>query len=234
MSLKSRQSLTVLAGILAVTSFLIISSFAVVWANGLRFNPTTGSFEQTVLIAIDGPDQTADVLLNGEKVSSEIPYRIRNLLPDHYTVSLVKNGFQTWQQSFWLSVGQVGLITNPTLIAKEPLVSTADSQLVTKLMDPLDFGLSLESGELKDKGVLITRFGNTPVQVHRYNDYYLYQVDGDLRVFIPQGTQDYLIYRATAPGQLSLILYPNNWQVAVSDGSTTKLVNLTIPGTSGP
>jgi hypothetical protein len=228
MAVKHRKVLTTLAGTMAVLAFLIISSVAVVWANGLRYNTTTGSFEQTVLIAIDGDPQYVDVLLDGKKITNHVPYRIRNLLPGQYKIELAKAGFQTWTQTFWLSKGQVGLIVDPHLIAARPLMTTAESPLITSDLGSLDFGLQLSSGELTDRGELISRFGQSPLQVHRFNEFYLYQVGNELRLFLVKGSQDYLIYNSHETKRLPLALYPSTWQVAVTDGLVTKLINLTI------
>lgn len=226
------RNLTALASTLAVITFVIVSSVAVVWANGLRYNPTTGSFEQTVLIAVDSDNQNVNVNLNGQVVSDHIPYRVRNLLPDSYALTMDKEGFQSWHQTFRLSRGQVGLVSNPTFVATKPLVTVADSQLKLIIQPPLDFGLDLNSGELSDRGDFITRFSQSPIQVHRINSYYLYQVGNQLRLFVPAGSQDWLVYTASTDSLLPLILYPSTWQVAVTDGDSTKLVNLTIPGST--
>lgn len=231
---KRHRLLNGLVAVMAVLSFLVLASGAIVWANGLRYNNKTGLFEQTVLIAIDSPLLDTNVLINGQKVADRIPYRARNLLPDYYTVELTKNGFQTWRQSFWLSSGQIGLITDPTLIANQPLITTADSPSIIKNTDFLEFSLQLSNGELTDNGELITRFSQNPFQVHRFNDFYLYQVNNELRLFHTAGTQDYLIYRAQTPDILALSLYPSTWQIAVNDGPVVKLINLTIPGISEP
>ena len=234
MAVKQKKLLTALAGTTAVLAFLIISAASVVWANGLRYNTSTGSFEQTVLIAIDSNPQYVDVLLDGKEVANHIPYRVRNLLPGHYTIELTKRGFQSWKQDFWLSKGQVGLINDPTMIAREPLVTTAESPLITSNLETLDFGLQLTGGELTDGGELITRFSQIPLQVHRFNEFYLYQAGNDLRLFLITGSQDYLIYHSQVTEKLPLALYPSTWQVAVTDGSVTKLVNLTIPNSIAP
>ena len=234
MNTKRRKLLTTLAALTAILAFTIISASAVVWANGWRYNSSTGSFDQTVLIAVDGSAQKIEVLLDGIKVADHIPYRVRNLLPGSYTVELSKDGFQSHRQTFWLSSGQVGLINDPVLIAKQPLVTTTVSPLVTAELDAFDFGLLLTGGELTDRGELVSRFSVTPLQVHRFNDFYLYELGNELRLYLKAGSQDYLVYRAERVEKLPLALYPATWQVAVTDGKLTRLVNLTISGVSAP
>jgi len=224
-----RKFLTALAGMTAIMSFLILSSVAVVWANGLRFNSTTGSFEQTVLIAIESQTDSVEIWLDGKLINNQIPYSIRNLLPGHYTIELKKSGYQTWRQSFWLPKGQIGLITDPVLIALFPLVSVTKLPFTISSYNQTDFGLKLSSGELTDNGELVTRFSQNPLQVHRFNDYYLYQNGDELRLFIKTGSQDYLIYRSPISTFLPLALLSSTWQVAVQEGEVVKLINLRIP-----
>lgn len=225
----NRQMLTFLVGTLSVVSFLILSSFAVVWANGLKFNSDTGTFEKTVLIAIDSNFAEQDVYINGKLVSSSVPYRARNLLPGNFRVDIKKDGFRTWSQNFRLSEGQVGIIDSPTLLAVEPLISISETDIKSKLLDSLDFGLMLQLGELTDRGVLVTRFAESPLQIHRFNTLYLYQVGNELRLFNAAGSQDDLIYTAERDGQIPLSLFPNTWQIGVAEINQSKLINLTIP-----
>ena len=226
--------MSVLAGTSALLACLILSSVAVVWASGLRYNSSTGLFEQTALIANDGASEDVDVWLDGTKVAYRIPYHARHLLPGQYTVELTKNGFQTWRQSFSLSKGQIGLIKDPTLVASQPLITIDPLALTTSRLDRLDFSLQLSDGELTDNGKLVTRFSQNPLQIHRFNEFYLYQVGNELRLFLPLGTQDYLIYRSNSLDQLPLALYPSTWQVAVADGASVKVINLTVAGSNGP
>ncbi|MDP3992929.1 MAG: hypothetical protein Q8Q05_01825 [bacterium] len=234
MALKHRRLITFLVGTLVVSAFLILSSAAVVWANGLRYNSSTGSFEKTVLIAVSSSRAELAVSLNGEKVADQIPFRARNLLRGTYVVELSKVSFQTWKQTFSLSEGQIGLIEDPVLIAQTPLVTESEAGLTPKLTDRLEFGLSLTEGEFTDHGTLITRFGRSPLQIHRFKSYYIYQDSDQLRLFIPAGTQDYLIYQAGQTVQLPIELFVDTWQVAVQDGTEVKLINLTIPTATSP
>lgn len=227
MAARQKRLLTKLAGATAILAFLIISSAAVVWANGLRYSSATGSFEQTVLIAVNGSTPEVGVWLNGKKVSDRIPYHVRNLLPGHYVVELTKNGYQTWRQSFWLSKGQIGLIDDPTLIALKPLTVSAELPIATGKLDRLDFGLQLSDGELTDNGELITRFSQTPLQIHRFNDFYLYQVGGELRLFQSRTSQDFPFYRSANSALLPLTLFQSTRQVEVVDGTDAWLVSLT-------
>jgi len=232
MSSVNRRLLTFLTVTLSVVSFLILSSFAVVWANGLKFNKENGTFEKTVLIAIDGGTNDYSVYLNDRFISPSVPYRIRNILPGSYKLELKKVGFKTWEQHYRLSEGQIGIVNSPVLIAEKPLVTSSLDDLKTTLLAPFDYGISITSGELIDRGALVTRFATLPIQIHRYNDLYLYQVENRLRIFNPINSQDDLIYESSRGGQLPITLFPATWQVGVAEVDQVKLINLTIPAST--
>jgi len=224
-----RRWITLLAGLLAIAAFLILSSVVLVWANGLKFNPQTGSFEKTVLVAVEGDLEDVTITINDEIVGYGTPLRVRNLIPGRYQVKVNKAHFRSWQQTFWLKAGQVGLIRDPILIAAEPLVTRSTQLRTVPERSPIDSGLTLENGELRDRGILITRFTAVPNQVHRFNKAYLYQVERELRLFWKEGSQDFLVFTFNSSERRELAIFTATWQVAFNDGDSVILVNLTIP-----
>jgi len=217
------------AGTMAVFAFVILSAMALVWANGLQFNSHSWNFEKTVLVAIEGNLTGVTVKLNSETVAGQIPYRARNLPAGRYAISIEKDGFNSFQQTFWLDAGQVGLIKDPILIAKEPLITISTQPTDFSSTSAFDPGLSLSGGELQDRGIFVTRFSTTPSQVHRIVAGYLYQTGLELRIFFPAGNQDYLVYTVSQSELVKLQVYSSTWQLTLSDGDITKLVSLTIP-----
>lgn len=224
-----KQLLTILAGGLAVVSFLILSSVAIVWANGLKFNPKTLNFDQTVLIAIEGALDNVTITLNGEVVGSQTPLRLRSLLPGRYNLIISRKGFQSWQQSFDLREGQVGLIKDPFLVAEHPVVSLSDEKPLITDYSTFDRGLVASSGELSDHGQLVTRFSTEISQAHRFQSGYIYQQGGQLRLFIPAGDQDWLLYSSDTSELMRLQIIDSSWQIAVGFPDSTKIINLQLP-----
>jgi len=234
MSPKRRQLLTFFAGLLAFASFLFLSSIAVVWANGLRFNPETKRFEQTAVIAVEGEDDYTGVgiFVNGEKVGSEVPFQQRNLLPGYYEILIQKDGYQPWRQVFDLAPGEVGLIDQYILIAEQPLSTVPETP--PSFTEPLiEAGLSLsEDGELLDRNKLVSRFVGQPVLARRLNHGYLYQIANELRLHFPDGPQDFLIYQLPSAEPALIVVRQSNWELIIKDGETAKRLQLTVPETS--
>jgi len=228
MTAKRRRLLNSLAGLLLVSVFLIISTFAVAWASGVQFNVKTGTFEATSVIGIRANLEDVVVKLNGEIVGTATPLQLRNLTPGHYTLEISKLNFQTWHQSYDLVAGQAGVIEELTLIAMQPLISESPNLRIIPT-EPFDVGLAAVDGELLDRGKVVTRLTTNPVQAHRFQNGYIYQIKNDLRYFLPSGTEDYSVYIGTNSAILPLNLYPSGWQIAVKDNEQVKLINLTIP-----
>ncbi len=231
MTSPRRQLITFLAGTFAVIAFLVLTTIALVWSNGLKFNPDTRRFEQTVVVAVDNQEKEKDltILINGEKVGTEIPFQKRNLVPGFYEVQISKEGFQSWRQTFSLQAGQVGLIDKYQTIAVKPTIKELEEPL--KFADPLfETGLSLsDDGELTDRGKLVTRFGVHPVIARRFNDGYLYQINNELRLFFIDGPQDFLVYQLSTQNPALLVTKPSAWQVYLSDNGSWKRIDLLIP-----
>ncbi len=231
MSPKRSKLLTALALMLAVAAFFILSSIAVVWANGLRFNPETKRFEQTVVVAVESKQghQLLNIFLNGDLVGTEVPFQARGLLPGHYELLIQKEGFQPFGQSFQLGAGEVGVVRDFEPIAVHPSISLETERAV--FSEPaFESGLRLSAdGELLDRNKLVSRFIADPLLARRLNDGYVYQVADQLRLFFPQGPQDYLIYQLTTNEVAKINLRPSDWQILIQEGEVIKLIELTRP-----
>lgn len=231
MAKRRTQVVTFFAGALAVVSFFILSSIAVVWANGLRFNPDTKRFEQTVVVAVESKQNYNDlaVYLNGERVGEEVPFQKRGLVPGQYELTIQKAGFQPWRQVFNLSANEVGLVKEFQLIAVSPKISQPAG--LSFFVEPyFDTGLTLSTdGELIDGNTLVSRFVVQPKLARRFGSGYLYQLEKQLRLFVPEGPQDYLIYTLADSAPAHITIHPADWQIAVQENNAVKLIELTVP-----
>jgi hypothetical protein len=231
MSQRRRKTLSALAALLGVAAFFILSSIAVVWANGLRFNPETKRFEQTVVIAVESNKDLKDatVYLNGDIVATEIPVQLRGLLPGHYELLLQQEGFQPYFQVFNLEAGEAKVIRDYQPIAATPKVTVAPDRIVFA-ESAFESGLQVTlDGELIDNGKLVTRFIDDPIMARRINGAYLYQLGNELRLFLPDGPHDYLIYTLAGTEVAKLNLRASAWEVILQEGETTKVISLTVP-----
>jgi hypothetical protein len=229
---KRYQLQSTLAAVFAVVAFLALSSVAVIWANGLHYNPRTHTFEQTAVIAVEAKLDQVRVKLNGELMATETPWFGRGLNAGPYELLIERDGYFPFRKNFTLSPTQVGLVKDVTLIAQQPKISNLDNLIQLSETRILDAQLNLVNGELLDRGQLITRFSQDPLQAHRFNDGYLYQQDNTLRLYLPESNQDWLITTLVNNDVAALKLLPGAWQVMVRNGDQTELIELTVPQVS--
>ncbi len=228
---RKRRLLSLLSGLLAVTAFFLLSSVAVVWANGLKFNPEVKRFEKTVVVAIESKDthRPVAVYLNDELIATEIPMRLRGLLPGRYEIRIEQDGFHTHSQVFRLRAGEVKAIRDYRPIAVSPKVTLEPNRTVYP--EPLfEAGLRVTpDGELIDRDTLVTRLIVTPLTVRRIGTGYLYQIGNELRLFLPEGPHDYFIYRLATDQPVQMNVRSALWQIFLGEDASTKLVELTNP-----
>jgi hypothetical protein len=231
MSTRRRKMLSILAALFAVAAFFILSSIAVVWANGLKFNPETKRFEQTVVVAVDSDKNYpgALVYLNGELVATEVPFQLRGLVPGRYELLLEQLGYQPYYRVLHLAAGEAEVIEDYQPIAAKPLV-TVDQDRIVFAEPAFEAGLRVTTdGELLDRTKLVSRFIGNPVMARRFNDGYVYQLGSELRLFLPDGPHDYLLYTLASSEVAKLNIRANAWEVILQEGETIKVIAVTEP-----
>lgn len=220
--------------VIAVTTFLITSFVALVWANGLTFNPTDRNFQQTAVIAVEARVTDAAISVNDRQISTLSPIQERGLPPGQYTLRISKLGYADYVKTFQLSVGQVGIVPQKVkLLALSPRIVSGQSNRTYSPLNSYEVGLAVENGELTDKGVLVTRFGTDPELVRYFNDGYLYQMGTELRLYFPDNASDVLIRTLSANTPAALEVNQSDWSVTLFevDGTATTLY-LTEPSES--
>ncbi|MEX1051813.1 MAG: hypothetical protein WEC83_00260 [Patescibacteria group bacterium] len=217
-----------LVGLFGTTAFVTITVFSLLWVNGLSYDRATGSFEQTSVIAVEEKLRDVTVKLNGLTVAEELPLQQRNLKPGLYELEISRVGYRSFIKNVILQVSEVKIIENVVLIANNPLITElpADYRFIT--LGPISAGLTLSDGELYDGGRFITRFATAPSAIYRLNHIYLYRLDGQIRSFDPETSQDFLIVTLENE-QTTINPKPFSWSFAVQDGARNYLVNLTEP-----
>lgn len=214
-----------MVGLFGTTAFVTITIFSLVWVNGLTYDKATGSFEQTSVIAIETKIKNVSVFINDELVSDSLPLQERNLTAGQYKLKITRKNFQTLRQTINLKVGQLELIEDIVMVATKPLVTSLDVDY--KIIDVGNYstGLSLLDGKLYEGTDFITRFANDPKKIYKFNFTYLYIINNEIRLFIPETSQDFLII-SSSQADITINTKPFSWSFAVLDGDSKYLVNV--------
>ena len=212
--------------------FLIVSSLAVAWANGLVFDPARRSFQRSVIVSVEASLKEVEIFLNDKLVASEAPISFRGLRAGRHQIRIEKDGYHSWQESWQLEYGQVGLIAGSVrLIAKEPTVESSIGQLGPSVT--YDLGLEVgKTGELLDSGRFVTSFAVAPIGAHRFYDGYIYQIGSEIRLAWPKAALDFPIFGLAETGQLSpapLVVDESNWLIRLQAADRVVTVHLLIP-----
>lgn len=115
---KKRRGIRLLIGYVLVAIMIITATTILVFgAYGFDVDRKTGEVIQNGLLYIDSAPDGATVRLNGKEQNDKTNTRIA--LPEaKYDLSLYKNDYRDWNQTFDLGGGEVQRITYPLLIPK--------------------------------------------------------------------------------------------------------------------
>ena len=226
MTRKDRILQNFMVGLFGTTAFVTIAIFSLTWVNGLTYDKATGSFEQTSVIAIDTKIKNVSVFINDRFISESLPVKERNLAPGKYEIVIKRKNFQTFRRIFDLTVGQVSIIEEVVMIANKPLITALDDDYRLIDVDSLSVGLSLIDGKLYDGVDFITRFHISPDKIYRLNFTYLYVINNEIRLYIPESHQDFLI-AATSGQEVLINIKAFSWSFAILDGDDKTLINVT-------
>lgn len=227
--LVTQKRLSYVAGVMAVVAFVLLAGGAIVWANGWQFDIDSGQFQPTAVIGIEVTQPTsAKVYLNDELVSQALPITLRGLKPGFYQLRLTSPGYYDWLQSWQLTAGQaVKVSRGSSLILKNPTpkVTALEGQFISEPAFDDNIAIS-NSGEITDSGHLVTTLTAAPTRFNRFNDGYIYQAGNQLRLFFPQGFQDYLIYQLPSDQLAQLKFDPGSWRVLLASGDQQLTLDL--------
>lgn len=231
MHTKRERVSSFIISVLAVVAFLITTVYALIWASGVKVDFHSGTIEHTAVVSIQANLKDVIISLNGQQIGTEAPMDQRNLAPGRYELTISKAGYLTIDKTFQLAADQVGSISsNVVLLAQTPTVEKDVTGLVYRSMDPFDVNLASQVGEIIDNGSLVTRVSGNPIQIHRFNAGYIYQLNDQLRFYFPETNQDISVYQLPNSALAQINLDESNWQVQIfSSGTKADVVHMIEP-----
>lgn len=149
--------------VLSLFFFILIGTYVVFYAAGYKVDLVNRSIKQTGMIEVQSKTKDSQIFLNNESKGAETAV-IRDLVPGSYDVLVTKEGYHDWSKKINLQAGQAEIINDVVLFLKEPkieeFVSDLNSDSLLKLADT--DGINVNSGEIYQNGLLVTRLGNDP------------------------------------------------------------------------
>lgn len=111
-----------------IFSFLIISPLLILYSSGYRYDFTNGIIQETGAISIDILPKNAVAYLNGAKLTTKIPIRLKNLTKGKYQIKLTAAGFYDWEKEVTVENKQTVYIKEIKLIQKSDPQKLSDNK----------------------------------------------------------------------------------------------------------
>lgn len=201
-----------------ITSFLGLTIFVQLKANGWEFNFKTFQIIKTGMISLDGRPDSAKVSVNGKIMSQTLPAKIRNLSPGFYDVKITSQNYQTWEQSIKVEVGKACLFSSIILFLQTPRDATVPSNMnltnfeqdYTNQAQKID----INGSEIYFQEQLISRFSQNVSSAILYpdNKHIIFQQNDEIRAIDIDGSNNKLLFKLTSPEKTKFII-KNNGQV---------------------
>jgi hypothetical protein len=94
--MRYKTRIGVLIGFIVI--FLATTPLIVLYTAGYRWNEKKLRLEKVGIIFLRSRPSGADIYLNGKLRSENTPARLRNLLPDTYSITVAKPGYLSWSK----------------------------------------------------------------------------------------------------------------------------------------
>jgi len=151
--------------VLLITSFLFFATLLVLVANGYHLNMSNFKLEKTAMIILDGAPGNVIVTANSKEKVTNFPYKMKNLLPGRYEVTVKKDNYQSWRKVFWISGGQALTDPNVFLFLNENQIvkKNEDSSIISQIQSQYNKNSSsvkISQDEVLYQDILVTRFSS--------------------------------------------------------------------------
>lgn len=120
--------------ILAVFAFLIVASYAVLFATGYKYDWQNRSFKKTGFILIETYPSGATITVAGKRIGKKTPVIVKRLLPGNYLTEINKSGYRPWQAVIEVKSGLVTEQRNLLLTLDKVSEEKLREELIDKLV----------------------------------------------------------------------------------------------------
>jgi len=202
---KTRQKIYfVIFWALLIASFLFFAVLLVLVANGYHLNASNFKLEKTAMIVLNGAPGGVTLVTNGNEKIINFPYKMNNLLPGRYEVTIKKEKYQSWSKVYWLNGGQAATDANVFLFLNTGQITkkNEDSSMIAQIQSQYNRAssdITITGDEILYKGQLVTRF-SSPVlaaALDTRTQYVTVQINNEIRTIALDGSNDNPLIKLT-------------------------------------
>ncbi len=119
MTLRFRRGLYTLA----IAAFLIAAPLLIAYTSGYRYDASKNRFILTGSIFVRTQPEDVEIFLNNTRVGTASPLRLNHLLPNRYTLEVMKDGYHTWHKELEVNQKEATFAENIILWPTSPTSS---------------------------------------------------------------------------------------------------------------
>lgn len=116
--------------------FIILAPLIIVYTMGYRYNFQVGQVQKTGVLILNSYPDDADVFLDGKIVDDKTPSIIKKILPNEYTVEVVKEGYHTWSKKLEVRSGETTFAESIVLFSDQSPVAKFSREIKDSLFSP--------------------------------------------------------------------------------------------------
>lgn len=122
--------------ILFILIFIILAPLIIAYTMGYRYNFQVGQIQKTGVLILNTFPDDADVYLNGKIINDKTPSVIKKILPNEYTVEVVKDDYHTWSKKLEVRSGETTFAESIVLFSDEVPRALFDREINQSIFSP--------------------------------------------------------------------------------------------------
>lgn len=132
--MKARTRLFV--KIIFISFFAVLAPLVILYTMGYRYNFSAKQIQKTGVIVVSTYPDDARVYLNGRLVDEQTPSIIKKILPNEYTVEIIKEGYLPWSKKLEVKSGETTFAESVHLFLDEEPRPLFDRQIIMTGFSP--------------------------------------------------------------------------------------------------
>lgn len=115
--------------------FIVLTPIIIIYTSGYRYNFKKGTIEKTGILYLETKPKDALIFIDG-KYKNTTPARFPYLLPDIYSVEIMKNGYYSWQNELEIKSNLTTFAKNIILFKKTLPINIIEGEINILAISP--------------------------------------------------------------------------------------------------
>lgn len=186
----------------AIVLFLILSTVAVLYGRGYKYNPNTNTIESTGILYIKTYPRDVNIWIDDQLYASHTPWQKNRLLPGEYTLNIEANDYFNWEKRINITAGQSTMIEDVVLFKREMMIALRKFDLLDHISMSNNNQVLLVTENNENKLLVLNQ------TFENFNDIYTFTTDDTIELISLSPNDKKLIYKNQNSYWLINLEYP--------------------------